>query len=164
MRGNRVGAVRRAGATVAVVLVGAALTACGGGSNSTATTTTATTTTAGAPPAARAPIATTAADWKPVTDILGRTGKLSDNNTTYRIALPRNDLAVVTQDVPIKPGLSLGGYAVFGKYDDGVMLMGDLVVTEAELNNVTDALQAHGIAQTALHKHLLEQTPPVWWR
>ena len=148
---------------MAVVLVGAALTACGGGSNSTATTTTATTTTAGAPPAARAPIATTAADWKPVTDILGRTGKLSDNNTTYRIALPRNDLAVVTKDVPIKPGLSLGGYAVFGKYDDGVMLMGDLVVTEAELANVTDALQAHGIAQTALHKHLLEQTPPVWW-
>jgi hypothetical protein len=28
---------------------------------------------------------------------------------------------------------------------------------------VTDALQAHGIAQTALHKHLLEQAPPVWW-
>ena len=168
MRGNRVAAVRRAGATVAVVLVGAALTACGGGSNSTATTTTATTTTAAtttasAPPAPHPPIATTAADWKPVTDILGRTGKLSDNNTTYRIALPRNDLAVVTQDVPIKPGLSLGGYAVFGKYDDGVMLMGDLVVTEAELANVTDALQAHGIAQTALHKHLLEQTPPVWW-
>jgi hypothetical protein len=28
---------------------------------------------------------------------------------------------------------------------------------------VTDALQAHGIAQTALRKHLLEQTPPVCW-
>jgi hypothetical protein len=108
-------------------------------------------------------MATTAADWKPVTDTLGRTGKLGDKDTTYRIALPRTDLAVVTQDVPIKPGLSLGGYAVFAKYDDGAMLMGDLVVTEAELANVTDALQTHGIAQTALHKHLLEQTPPVWW-
>jgi len=41
--------------------------------------------------------------------------------------------------------------------------MGDLVVTEEELVKVTDALQRNGIAQTALHKHLLEQTPSVWW-
>jgi hypothetical protein len=109
------------------------------------------------------PIATTEADWKGVTDTLGRTGMLGNNNTVYRISLPRTDLHVVTGGVAIKPGLSLGGYAAFAKYHDGVMLMGDLVVTEAELPKVTDALQAHGIAQTALHKHLLEQTPPVWW-
>jgi len=50
----------------------------------------------------------------------------------------------------------------FAKYDDAAMAMGDLVVTEAELPKVTDALQSHGIAQTALHKHLLEQSPQVW--
>jgi hypothetical protein len=50
------------------------------------------------------------------------------------------------------------------RYDNNeTLLMGDLVVTEAELPKVTDALQSHGIAQTALHKHLLEQSPPVWW-
>jgi hypothetical protein len=65
--------------------------------------------------------------------------------------------------VAIKPGLSLGGYAAFAKYRDGTMLMGDLVVTEAELPKVTDALQAAGIDQTAIHKHLLEQSPPIWW-
>jgi hypothetical protein len=43
------------------------------------------------------------------------------------------------------------------------MLMGDLVVTEDELPKVTDALQAAGIEQTALHKHLLQQSPAVWW-
>jgi len=154
---NRTGMTTRAAVTAVVALVGVALAACGGGSNSAGTTS------AGAPQGQHSPATTTAADWKPVTDILGRTGKLGDNDTTYRIALPRNDLAVVTQDVPIKPGLSLGGYAVFAKYDDGVMLMGDLVVTEAELPHVTDVLQAHGIAQTGLHKHLLQQTPPVWW-
>jgi hypothetical protein len=111
----------------------------------------------------RQPIPTTEADWKGVTDALGRTGKFGDNNTVYRVALPRTDLTVVTGGVTVKPGLSLGGYAAFGKYHDGVMLMGDLVITEAELPKVTDALQAHGIEQTALHKHLLEQTPAVWW-
>jgi hypothetical protein len=107
---------------------------------------------------------TTDADWKPVTDALGRTGKLGDNNTAYRVALVRNDLQVTTDGVAIKPGLSLGGYAAFARYDNNqTLLMGDLVVTEAELPKVTDAIQAHGIAQTALHKHLLQQTPPVWW-
>jgi hypothetical protein len=109
------------------------------------------------------PIPTTDADWLPVTDVLGRTGKFGDNNAVYRIPLPRADLHVTSGDVAIKPGLSLGGYAAFAKYHDGVMLMGDLVVTEAELPKVTDALQAHGIEQTALHKHLLQQTPAVWW-
>jgi hypothetical protein len=109
------------------------------------------------------PVTTSDADWKSVTDALARTGKFGDNNTVYRIPLVRSDLQVVSVGVPIKPGLSLGGYVAFAKYDDATMVMGDLVVTEAELPKVTDALQSHGIAQTALHKHLLEQSPQVWW-
>ena len=109
------------------------------------------------------PVTTSDADWTSVTDALGRTGKFGDSNTVYRIPLVRSDLHVVTVGVPIKPGLSLGGYVAFAKYDDATMVMGDLVVTEAELPKVTDALQSHGIEQTALHKHLLEQSPQVWW-
>jgi hypothetical protein len=48
---------------------------------------------------------------KAVADTLGRTGNLGDDNTVYRVALPRNDLHVTTDNVAIKPGLSLGGYA-----------------------------------------------------
>lgn len=113
---------------------------------------------------ARSAVTTTDADWKPVADALGRSGKLGDNNTAYRINLPRNDLHITSYGVDIKPGLSLGGYAAFARYDNNeTLLMGDLVITEEELPKVTDALQAHGIAQTALHKHLLQQDPPVWW-
>jgi hypothetical protein len=61
------------------------------------------------------PVTTSDADWKSVTDALGRTGKFGDSNTAYRIPLVRNDLQVVTAGVPIKPGLSLGGYVVFAK-------------------------------------------------
>jgi Domain of Unknown Function (DUF1259) len=112
----------------------------------------------------RSALTTTDADWKPVADALGRSGKLGNNNTAYRVNLVRNDLQVSTDGVAIKPGLSLGGYAAFVRYDNNeTLLMGDLVITEAELPKVNDALQSHGIAQTALHKHLLEQTPPVWW-
>ncbi|HEY6794862.1 MAG TPA: DUF1259 domain-containing protein, partial [Kineosporiaceae bacterium] len=70
---------------------------------------------------------------------------------------------VTSQGVAIKPGLALGGYATFTKYRDTTMLMGDVVVTETELPKVTDTFQAAGIEQTALHKHLLEQSPAIWW-
>ncbi|MGQ4600018.1 DUF1259 domain-containing protein [Nocardia sp. R6R-6] len=143
---------------VPLVFVGVAtLIIAGCGSSGTSTTT------APSPSMAHGPVKTTDTDWKPVTDILARTGKFGDDNTVYRISLARTDLHIQSYGVDIKPGLSLGGYAAFAKYGSDVMLMGDLVVTETELPKVTDALQAAGIEQTALHKHLLEQTPPVWW-
>lgn len=149
---NRAGMTLAASAAVMVLIAG-----CGSGSNSGPSTST-------QESGSRSPLTTTDADWKPVADTLGRTGKLGDNNTAYRVNLPRNDLHITSYGVDIKPGLSLGGYAAFARYDNNLtLLMGDLVVTEQELPKVTDALQAHGIAQTALHKHLLDQTPPVWW-
>jgi hypothetical protein len=105
---------------------------------------------------------TTAADWQAVADVLGRTGTVQ-GGVVYRVPLPRRGLHVTTHGVHVKTALSLGGYAAFAKYCDGTMLMGDLVVTEAELPAVTDALQQAGIEQTAVHKHLLQQSPAVWW-
>ena len=141
------------GAMVAVVLAGCSSGSKGGAGSGN-----------GQAGNAHSAVTTSDADWKPVADALGRSGKLGDNNTAYRINLPRNDLHVTSYGVDIKPGLSLGGYAAFARYDNNeTLLMGDLVVTEEELPKVTDALQAHGIAQTALHKHLLQQSPPVWW-
>ena len=63
-------------------------------------------------------VTTTDTDWKPVADALGRIGKLGDHNTAYRVALVRNDLHITTDGVAIKPGLSLGGYAAFARYDN----------------------------------------------
>jgi hypothetical protein len=146
----------RSATLLAAALLAVALTGCGSSNNDTSHT-------AAHGGGAHRPVTTSDADWKSVTDALGRTGKFGDNNTVYRIPLVRSDLQVVTVGVPIKPGLSLGGYVAFAKYDDATMVMGDLVVTEAELPKVTDALQSHGIEQTALHKHLLEQSPQVWW-
>src|SRR5882757_4119866 len=115
----------------------AALAGCGSASTPAATTPGANTGSDVAPPTHQ-PIPTTQADWKPVTDILGRTGSFGDNNTVYRIPLPRSDLHVVSDGTAIKPGLALGGYAAMARYDDGTMLMADLVVTEAEQPKVTD--------------------------
>ncbi|MFD4977722.1 DUF1259 domain-containing protein, partial [Streptomyces sp. NPDC058424] len=58
---------------------------------------------------AAAPLSTNQSDWKPVANALGRTGSLMDG-TVYHVALPRTDLKVTSKGVPIKAGLSLGGY------------------------------------------------------
>jgi hypothetical protein len=109
------------------------------------------------------PVTTSEQDWHGVAQALGRPGKLK-GGSVYRVSFPRRDLTVTSQGVEIKAGLALGSYASFARYPDGTkVVMGDLVVAEDELPKVTDALHAHGIGQTAVHKHLLDHQPSVWW-
>ncbi|MFB6819461.1 DUF1259 domain-containing protein [Streptomyces sp. NPDC056347] len=109
------------------------------------------------------PVPTAPADWAAVAEVLGRPGNML-RDTTYHTGFPRRDLLVVSDGVVVTPGLALGTHAAFIRYADGTtMLMGDMVVTERELQQVADAWQAHGIELTALHKHLLAQTPDLWW-
>jgi Domain of Unknown Function (DUF1259) len=153
---------QRSGLSMMAVLLGVTLAGCSNNSNQPGSHAgTQTEQPATQQPAVQQPVATTEADWSGVAQALGRPGKLTD--TVYRVALPRSDLNVVSQGVSIKPGLSLGGYAVFTRYADATMLMGDLVVTEAELPRVTDALLANRIDVTGVHKHLLDQSPAIWW-
>ncbi|MFE3526739.1 DUF1259 domain-containing protein [Streptomyces sp. NPDC059161] len=107
-------------------------------------------------------MATVDGDWRPVAEALGRTGAMREN-VVFGISLPRRDLKVTSRGVEIGSSLALNGSADFARYCDGTMLMGDLVLTEGELPKATKALQEAGIEQTALHKHLPEQSPPIWW-
>ncbi|MET9661054.1 DUF1259 domain-containing protein [Streptomyces sp. NPDC006510] len=109
------------------------------------------------------PVPTTLEQWAGVAKALGRPGNML-RDTTYHTGFPRRDLLVVSDGVVVTPGLALGTHVAFVRYADGsTMLMGDVVVTENELQRVTDAWQANGIEQTAIHKHLLSQTPDIWW-
>jgi hypothetical protein len=106
---------------------------------------------------------TSAAQWDAVGQAMGKQGKLMKDDV-YRIDLPRSDLKVTSQGVQIKPALSLGSYTAFKSMGDGnAMVMGDLVLTEDEYNKVISKLQEGGIGQTAVHKHLLQESPAIWW-
>ncbi|MER6498407.1 DUF1259 domain-containing protein [Streptomyces sp. NPDC001455] len=109
------------------------------------------------------PVPTALEDWAGVARALGRAGNML-RGTIYHTGFPRRDLHVISEGVNVTPGLALGTHVAFVRYADGsTMLMGDVAVTEDELQRVTDAWLAHGIGQTALHKHLLAQTPDIWW-
>ena len=102
-------------------------------------------------------------DWDQVGQAVGKQGTLMKGDV-YRIDLPRSDLNVTSQGVQIKPALALGSYTAFKDMGDGnAMVMGDLVLTEDEYNKVISNLQEGGIGQTAVHKHLPQESPAIWW-
>jgi hypothetical protein len=103
------------------------------------------------------------ADWSALDAALGRGGSAQPGNV-YKFGFPRGDLDVRIGDVRLKPALALGSWAAFMELPNGhTMAMGDLVLTESEVNDVISALQAGGIEQSALHNHVLGETPRVMY-
>jgi Domain of Unknown Function (DUF1259) len=100
-------------------------------------------------------------DWSVVDTILTRTGAVSGD--VHRYGLPRSDLNVSLDGVAIKPGFALGGWVAFEPMGDKAMMMGDLVLTESEINPVMGKLLAEGLQVTALHNHLLRANPPTFY-
>jgi hypothetical protein len=90
---------------------------------------------------------------------LGRSGQKTGD--VYRVSFPRTDLHVSAKGVAIKPGLALGSWAAFLGTDDNAMVMGDLVLLEDELNPVMAKLRSSGFEISAVHNHLMEETPKV---
>jgi len=98
-------------------------------------------------------------DTKSVDQALGRSGQKTGE--VYRIGFPRTDLQVTVAGVPIKPGLALGSWAAFSGSDASAFVMGDLVLLESEVNPVMVKLRAAGFEITAVHNHLLNESPQV---
>lgn len=101
-------------------------------------------------------------EWKAVEDAMGRSGQPQPDGT-LKFGMPRKDLTVTLDGVQIKPGLALGAWADFKGSGTNSMVMGDLVLTEAEVEPVMLKLQQGGIQITALHNHLLGESPRVMY-
>jgi hypothetical protein len=98
-----------------------------------------------------------------VAEALGRSGAEQPAGV-LRFAFPRGDLTVVADSVTLKPALALGSWVAFQSIGHGMaMAMGDLVLTEDEVGPVMRALQAGGVEQTALHNHVLHESPRVMY-
>ncbi len=103
-----------------------------------------------------------ATDWSAVATAIGKAGSVQPGDV-YKVAFPRSDLQVTAGDVRILPALALGSWAAFLPTSHGAMAMGDLVLKESEVNAVISALQAGGIEQTAVHNHLIGESPRVMY-
>ncbi len=101
-------------------------------------------------------------DWAAVDAAIGVAGVVQPDGA-HRFNFPRRDLAVTLDGVQIKPALALGGWLAFKPMGDGVMVMGDLVLTGDEVNPVMKSLEQNGVEVTALHNHLLRSSPATMY-
>jgi len=104
----------------------------------------------------------TGADWKSVEQALGKAGSMQPGDV-YKVSLPRSDLKVTVGGVELKPALALGSWLAFKKSSDMTLVMGDLVLTEDEVTPVLTKLEEGGVEVTALHNHVLHESPRVMY-
>ncbi len=98
-------------------------------------------------------------DTAKIDEAMGRSGQKTGD--VYRLGFPRTDLHVSIGGVDIKPGLALGSWAAFAGNDNDAMVMGDLVLLENELTPVMKKLRAAGFDISAVHNHVLNESPRV---
>ncbi|HXH99168.1 MAG TPA: DUF1259 domain-containing protein [Sphingobacteriaceae bacterium] len=100
------------------------------------------------------PIDTTA-----IERIIGIKGK--SNNGEYKISIPQNDLEVIVDGFKIIPAMGLGTWVAFTPAKNGVMVMGDIVVTETDLGPVQQEIIKQGLTSTAIHNHFVRNHPNI---
>jgi hypothetical protein len=105
---------------------------------------------------------TGAGDWKAVEQALGKTGSVQPGDV-YKVSFPRSDLKVTAAGVELKPALALGTWVAFKQIGSMTVVMGDLVLTENEVTPVLSKLQQGGVETTALHNHVLNESPRVMY-
>src|SRR5204863_1882087 len=90
----------------------------------------------------------------------GRNGDFKDG--VLKVNIPRTDLKVTIHERPVPTPLGFGGWVAMTRGEGGhEVLMGDLVLTEDEVNPVMSALLENGLEVTALHNHFFWEEPRV---
>jgi hypothetical protein len=106
--------------------------------------------------------AVAAPDWAAVEQALGKAGTMMPGGV-YRVGFPRTDLTVTVQGLRVEPAFALGSSAAFKAMGDQAMVMGDLVLLDAEVTPVMSRLLQGGLNVTAVHNHLNEMSPHVMY-
>jgi len=102
------------------------------------------------------------ADYAGVLKTLNKQGDYKDN--VLKVNIPRNDLKVVVDGVATPTPFGFGGWVALTKGTGGMdVMMGDLVLTEDEINPVMSALLNNGLDVTALHNHFFFDTPRIYY-
>src|SRR3954451_13049581 len=98
-------------------------------------------------------------DSTALNNVFGKKGTVTGN--VYKVAYPRSDLKVKVGDFNVAPGLALGTWVGIISMGDHAMMMGDLVLLDSEVPNVINKLMEEDLQITAIHNHLINETPAI---
>lgn len=113
-----------------------------------------------APPAAAAP-APLDFDTSAIDRIIGFNG--TPNGGVYQFSVPRSE-SIYEAGMAIPPSMGLGIAINFQPTGGGkAAITGDFVLLGSEVNPVLRALRQSGIEVTALHSHMVEESPRLYF-
>ncbi len=102
------------------------------------------------------------AEYAAVLQTLAKQGDYKDN--VLKVNIPRSDLKVAVEGVATPTPFGFGGWVAFTKGSGGMeVMMGDLVLAEAEVNPVMSAVLDNGLEVTALHNHFFFDSPRIFY-
>jgi hypothetical protein len=101
------------------------------------------------------------AEYKQALDTLALQGDFKDS--VLKVNIPRSDLKVVIDGVATPTPFGFGGWVALTHGAGMDVMMGDLVLTEGEVNPVMSALLAEGLTVTAIHNHFFFETPRIFY-
>jgi hypothetical protein len=102
------------------------------------------------------------AEYQEVLKLLARSGDYKAG--VLKVNIPRMDLQVTIAGRPTPTPFGFGGWVGMTKANHGQeVLMGDLVLTQEEVNPTLSALLDNGIEVTALHNHFFWDEPRLFF-
>jgi hypothetical protein len=116
-----------------------------------------------APPAPAAPLSAIDLDTVQLEQIIGAKGQA--NGGVYQFGVPRRD-PVSESGMALAPAGPLGLATGIGFQPTGAgkaAITGDFVMVSSEVNPVIKMLRANGIEVTALHSHMLDEQPRLFF-
>jgi Domain of Unknown Function (DUF1259) len=104
----------------------------------------------------------TPAEYQQVLKLLDRKGDFKSG--VLKVNIPRSDLKMTIQGIATPTPFGFGGWVAMTRGTGGSdVMMGDLVLTQEEVNPVMSALLENGIGVTALHNHFFWDDPHVYF-
>ncbi|HYS80346.1 MAG TPA: DUF1259 domain-containing protein [Anaeromyxobacteraceae bacterium] len=100
-------------------------------------------------------------DTHQIEQLAGAKGKLEEKEGVFKVSVPRTDLQVTAAGVKITPALGLTCWAAFEGAPQHTTVMGDMVLTENQVNPVMSVALDNGLEVTALHNHFFWESPRV---
>jgi hypothetical protein len=104
---------------------------------------------------------TSALDTAQIEQLTGAKGQLDEKEGVFKVTVPRTDLKATAAGVKIPPVMGLTSWAAFQGSPGHTMVMGDLVLTEDQVNPVMSTALDSGLEVTALHNHFFWESPRI---
>lgn len=103
-------------------------------------------------------------DTAEIERLTGLKGTYSKEENVFKVSKPRTDVKIQVDKWLMPPFMGLGSWAAFAPAQDSqVVMMGDTVLFEDEVNPAISAAFEAGLEVTALHNHFFFDEPKVYF-